>query len=75
MFIVIFQHDEDLSFMNWSIGPFNTKDEAERARLDFIRDMDEIDEFSAVYSGDVTQLLPYDQVVTLMGNSLREEQD
>jgi len=75
MFIVVFQNTDDIDFMKWSFGPYYTTEEAEQARLKFIDEMDQIDEFSSVWAGDVLQLVPFDQAVTLMGNSLREDME
>lgn len=66
MFIVAFLNYDDIDFMKWSLGPFATRGEAEEARLAFIERMDAVDEFSAVWAGDVLELLPPDEVAARM---------
>lgn len=74
-FIVTFQNTDDLDLMKWSIGPYNTHREAETARLNFIDEMDQIDEFSSVWAGEVTELVRYQQAVNNMGDALRKDQE
>lgn len=71
-YIVSFWNTNDADFMRWVIGPFATEEAAEEERLNFIRDMDDIDEFSAVYEGAVLEMRPYPYVSFRIGNTLLE---
>lgn len=73
MYIVAFLDMEDVDFMKWTLGPFDTKDAAEQARLAFIEEMDSVDDFSAVYSGDVLELLPPREVARRMAHKMIAE--
>lgn len=74
-FIVAFMHDEDIDFVRWAVGPYHTQKDAEIARVEFIETVDEVDEWSAVHSGDVLELLPYSDVVSRVTKSLKEQQE
>lgn len=75
MFIVVFLNTDEIDFMPVTFGPYPTQEQAEEARLAFIRDMDDIDEFSAVWAGAVLPVVPYAEAARRMGNTLRDQLD
>lgn len=74
-YIVSFWNTNDADFMRWTIGPYATEEAAEEERLNFIRDMDAINDFSAVYEGEVLELRSYPDVAQRMGKILTDWQE